>query len=322
MKVAHWTLFNGSGMHRVAEDLCAAERLFGVDSVLVRCDHSDFWQVGLDADVHVVHTHLPDCGRRPDSKIVYVTHGTPEHVFQSSVEEGLNKGYGAGDSFMLAYHWLKVSDAVVTWWPRAQKLWQQLCMKPKTIDLVSMGVDLDFWKPAQTRGKFSGNPSLFSAENCHYIKWPLDLVWMWPWVVSEVPDARLHLAYLPRDQHRWWSPLLYASDAAFKSYMTGDAFTKDDLKNAFASVDYYIGLVRYGDYNKICLEAKACGCKVISFAGNEYADYWLPEGDQRIMAAELVKILKGDVAPRTCRDIEGREEMAQGMIAIYNRILC
>lgn len=319
MKVAHWTLCNGSGMHRMAEDLSFAEKALGVNSVLVQCDDGRQWELGVDADVHVVHTHLPIVGKS-GSKIVYVTHGTPEHVFQSSVEDGLQKGYGAGDPFMLAYHWLKVSDAVVTWWPRAQALWQQLCMKPKTVDLVPMGIDLNFWRPIESRGRWSGAPSIFTAENCHYIKWPLDLVWMWSWVAQAVPGARLHMAYLPRDQHRWWYPLMYASDAAFTSISTGNAFSWEDLRNAFSSIDYYIGLVRYGDFNRICLEAKASGCKVISYAGNPYADYWIPEGDQRTMAAELVKILKGETAPRECQTIQSREKMAEGIIAVYNRI--
>lgn len=322
MKVAHWTLCNGSGMHRVAEDLSISESLLGVNSVLVQCDDIKQWELGVDADVHVVHTHLPDCGRKRSSKVVYVGHGTPEHVFKASVNEGLIKGYGCNDYFMLAYHWIKTADAVVVWWPRIQALWQQMCMKPKTIDLVPMGVDLDFWKPVRSLGKYAGKPSLLSAENCHDIKWPLDLVWMWPWVYENVPDARLHLLYVPKDEHRWWFPLLYGTDAAFKMYIAGHSFDKENLRNAFVSVDYYIGLVRYGDFNKVCLEAKACGCKVISYTGNPYADYWIPEGDQRVMAVELEKILKEEVAPRQCLDIPSRETMAKGMIAIYERVLC
>jgi glycosyltransferase involved in cell wall biosynthesis len=322
MKVAHWTMCNGSGMHRVAEDLSIAETALGLTSVLVQCDDVKQWEVGKDADVHVVHTHLPDCGRRKDSKIVYVGHGTPEHVFKESVTAGLMKGYGAGDFLMLAYHWIKVADAVVVWWPRAQALWQQICMKPKTIDCVPLGIDLDFWKPLATRGKWAGIPSLLSAENCHDIKWPLDLIWMWPWIFKNIPDARMHILYVPRDQHRWWFPLLYATDAIFKTFVSGDAFAKDDLRNAFNSVDYYINLVRYGDFNKVGLEAKASGCKVISYTGNPYSDYWLPEGDQRVMATELEKILKGEVAPRKCEDVPSRDETAKRMKAIYERILC
>lgn len=322
MKVAHWTLLNGSGMHRVAEDLSVAEKALGIDSVLVQCDDSTKWSVGADADIHVVHTHLPDFARRKDSKLVYVAHGTPEHVFKLSVQEGHLRGYGAGDYFMLAVHWIRNADATVVFWPRIQALWQQMCQKGRTIDCVPMGVDKEFWKPTLTQGKYAGTPSLLSAENCHDIKWPLDLIWMWPWITENVPEARLHLLYVPKDEHRWWFPLLYGTDALFKMFVAGNAFAPVDLRNAFNSVDFYVGLVRYGDFNKVCLEAKASGCKVISYVGNEYADYWVPEGDQRVIAQEIEKILKGEIAPRQCADIPSREDTAKGMIAIYNRILC
>lgn len=320
MKIAHWTTLNGSGMHRVAAEMAETERLLGLESVV----YNPFGTVpdhARTADIHVIHQHLPDEFHGDRFKKVYITHGTPEHVFQSSVEAGLNVGYGASDPFMLAQYWLKASDAVVTFWPRIQSIWQDLCQKPKKVDLVPMGIDLDFWGNGQSRGKYAGDPSVFTAENCHYIKWPLDLMIMWPWVVSAVPGARLHMTYLPRDQHRWWFPWMHANGCAFKSYISGNALSWPDLRNAFQSTDFYLGLVRYGDFDRICLEARAAGAKVVSWAGNEYAHYWLHEGDQREQAKELIAILKGEVEPRNVLDVPDRKQMAETMIRIYERIL-
>ncbi|HRR42392.1 MAG TPA: hypothetical protein P5244_14255, partial [Syntrophales bacterium] len=59
MRIAHWTEHIGSGMSRVAEDMAAQERLFGLDSHVF----SPFLAVGDDArqaDIHVIHQHLPD----------------------------------------------------------------------------------------------------------------------------------------------------------------------------------------------------------------------------------------------------------------------
>lgn len=321
MKVAHWTLCNGSGMHRMAEDISIAERAYGVDSVLVQCDDKTKWEVGYDADIHVNHTHLPDFPMKPGAKTVWIGHGTVEHCFQSAVEEGLNKGYGAGDTWMLVMHWLKRSDALVTFWPRQRDIWQTMVDKGRVVEYVPMGVDTSFWTPTPSLGKYAGTPSVFTAENCHYIKWPLDLVIMWPWITKEIEEARLHMVYLPRDQHRWWYPLMFANGTAFKSYTFGGAFDKVGLRNAFCSTDFYCGLVRYGDVNRVCLEAKASGSKVISFRGNEYSDYWITEGDQRIQAAEMVAILKGDVPPRPALPVPTVKETAARMLEIYARIL-
>ena len=319
MKIAHWTEKLGSGMSRVAEEMASIETSLGLESAV----YNPFLPVeeeARQADIHVVHQHLPDEFHHSGAKKVYVTHGTPEHVFQSSVEAGLNCGYGASDPLMIAQYWLKEADAIATFWPRIQAVWQGLCQKPKTVDLVPMGIDTEFWKPTETRGKYAGDPSLFTAENCHYIKWPLDLMIMWPWVTDKVPMARLHLHYLPRDQHRWWFPWMHQNGMAFKSYISGNSLEWPDLRNAFCSTDYFIGLVRYGDFDRLCLEARASGAKVISWAGNEYAHYWLHEGDQRVQAEELIAILKGEVEPRQAKDVPTKEEMAKAMLSIYERI--
>jgi len=320
VNIAHWTEQIGSGMSKVAEEMSAVERLLGLQSSVYN-PFLPVYDVAREADVHVIHQHIPDEFHGDKFKKVYVTHGTPEHVFQSSVEAGLNIGYGASDPFMIAQYWLSHADAVVTFWPRIQQVWQDLCQKPKKVDLVPMGIDLEYWAPTESRGKYAGNPSVFTAENCHYIKWPLDLIIMWPWVIKEVPLARLHMAYLPRDQHRWWFPWMHQNGCAFKSYIAGGALDWPTLKNAFVSTDYYIGLVRYGDFDRVCLEARAAGAKVISWAGNDYAHYWLHEGDQRQMAKELIAVLRGEVEPRPVFDVPDKRQMGEAMLAIYRRIL-
>lgn len=320
MKIAHWAFKNGSGLHKLAEELANAECALGHESVLVNNLDPNEWSKGLGADVSVLHSHIPDSIMPDIKKLVYCIHGTPEHVFQSSVEMGINQGYGASDPFMMAQHFLNVSDAVVTWWERSRDIWQSMCHKNAKVHYVPMGVDKEFWQPVQTRGKYAGTPSLFTAENCHYIKWPLDLFYLWPWVLKEIPTAVLHVHYLPRDQHRWFFPLINANGASYKSYISAPPLDKPELKNAFCSTDFYIGLVRYGDVNKICLEAKSCGAKVISYAGNEWADYWITEGDQRNMTKELLAILKGETQPRQSKPIPDISETAKGMIEVYESL--
>ena len=68
------------------------------------------------------------------------------------------------------------------------------------------------------------------------------------------------------------------------------------------------------------LESNACGAKTISYSGNEYSDFWLPEGDQRETAKLLLGILKGDVSPREKRPVEDIKNTALAMKAIYERI--
>jgi hypothetical protein len=281
-------------------------------------DNMDDWDGGMGADVHVSHSHIPDKVRTGKEKIVWFGHGTPENVFQTSVQ---NYNPDHGDCLMLNQYWLQNCDAAVTFWDRHQMIWQSMTHKNAKVYKIPMGIDKSFWHPVESQGKYAGSPSLFTAENCHQIKWPLDLFLMWPWVTEHVKDARLHVNYLPMDQHRAWFPLVNSNGAHFKSYMHTASLSHEDLRRVFASVDYYIGLVRYGDFNKICLEAKASGCKVISYLGNEYADYHIAEGDQRHMAARLIKILNGEVEANKTPDVPDISETAKAMKEIYEEIL-
>ncbi len=277
-----------------------------------------------DSDIFVAHTHFPlELKKRAkkSSKLVFPAHGTPEHVFRSSMEEGQNRGYGHGDGLMLYQYWLSHSDAVVTYWPRHQAIMQTMVDKNTKVHLVPMGIDTSFWKPGDSDGKWSGEPSVLTGENCHEIKWPLDLFLLWPWIYDKIPTACLHSIYLPNDQHRWWFPLVNRNGASFGAHISPLAFHGTALRNIFRSVDFQIGLVRYGDFNRMSLEANASGCKTISYRGNEYADFWVTEGDQRQIAAELFSILVGDTKPRVKTAVPDHLEMATGMKEIYEGLL-
>lgn len=320
MKVVHWSSKNGSGMHRMAEEIAEAEAAAGLSSMCLDGNNPLEVPQGIDADIHVVHTHLPDAVDDRKVKKIYVAHGTPEVVFNCSIQESV-KGHGAADGWMVSTHFLRTSDAVVTFWPRHAAIWQSMMDKRSTVDCIPMGINLAKWQGATSRGKWDGEPSLLTAENCHTIKWPLDLMIALPWVFDEIRKARLHLIYLPVDQAKWWGALTMNNGSAYRSYISSVALDYKELANAFASVDYYIGLVRYGDHNRICLEAKAAGCPVISYRGNEYADYWLDEGDQRTIAAQLRMILRGDVSKREALVVPDISETAGAMKKIYERLL-
>lgn len=332
MKIVHWTLDNGSGLNRISLNMCAEERKLGLDSYVCYTGSQpgsitkavpDLVQVLSDdqarvmADIHVAHSHLPD---GLSGKTIFIPHGTPEHCFAVAVEQGRYQGYVAGDPFMLSFYRLNHCDVTVTFWERHKFIWQT--MSPKAdVRCVPMGVDTDFWKPGQATGKWSGAPSLFSCENMHAIKWPLDLILAMPIIQEGVPGAVLHLHYLPLDSHRYWFPLLMANGAIYKTFASGGYFSPEELRKNFYNCDYYVSFVRYGDHNNMSMEAKASGCKVISYKGNPYADFWIDEGDQRIMGIQLIEVLNGITKPRETAPVPSIREMAEAMVNIYKSLI-
>ena len=313
-------------MHRVAESMALAETALGLDSRLADPTKPDEWAAHVDADVHVIHTHLPNRMRKMATKplrLVWVGHGTPDHVFQSACEEFEHGGYGHGDPIALTMHWIKEAHARVTFWPRHAWIYDQmLSTGARKTDVIPMGVDLSFWADGgATAGKFAGEPSMFTAENPHYIKWPYDLLTAWPTVAREFVEAKLHAVYLPRDMHRAFFPWFNQLGASFDSYISPGVFDRTFLRNAFRSTDYTVGLVRYGDLNHLSMQANAAGATTISYPGNEYADHWIPEGDQRVIAAELIAIVKGEREKRQKTPVPDIAETAKAMQTLYGEIL-
>lgn len=320
-KIAHWSLTNGSGLNSVAVDIAKAETALGHDSKTIPTDKikdgevdKSEWEWGMDADVHVAHSHIPDDVRDGKGKIMWIGHGTPEVCFQSAA---LEKQMGA---WGLVLYWLKEADANVTFWDRHKYIWESMCNKGRTVDLIPMGVDKEFWKPVKSRGKYAGEPSFLTNENSHQIKWCFDIAMAWPEIYKKHREARLHINYIPSNQLHAFYPLFYGNGTQFSSFITGNVLSKEDLRNAFVSIDYYISPVQYGDFNRICLEAKASGCKVISYAGNPYADYWLTLQDQRSIAQELIQIAKGEREARQTKEIPDIKDTASALIKIYERI--
>lgn len=323
MRIRHYSLCNGSGMHHAAMAMAEAERRLGHDAMVVDIDApgSPAWDGAPDADVHVIHTHLPDAiatrTTRPHAQ-VFVAHGTPEHIMENAIQAAETKAYGVSDGWMMLREHLRTADAVVTFWERHAAIYRSMVPRERPIHCVPMGVDLEFWRQGEDLGRFAGEPSVWMSENQHRMKWALDVLTAWPWVTARVPNARLHAHYIPVTHHRFFIDFANSNGAAYKSYLSAAIFPHAQLRNTWKSVDFHLSPVRYGDHNCLSMQAAAAGAKVISYRGNEYADFWITEGDQRRMAEELAAILKGEVTPRSDKTpVPSLEDMGQAMLAVY-----
>lgn len=325
MKICHWVKHNGSGMFAVAKTLHEAERKLGLDSHLVNVDEipSDRWDQYGDSDIHVPHTHFPNEMRKRLTrplKMIFPSHGTPELIVHTAIE-GIKQGYGHGDPLQLWMYWMKTADAIVTFWPRHQMIMQSMADKNTRVYLAPLGLDLEFWGQAKSKGKFTGTPSVMLSENSWFMKWGYDMFVCWPFIYEQIPDAVLHATYVPTDQHRVWLPLINRNGAHYGMHISPIIWSHEELRHVLNSVDYYWSGVRYGDMNRINLEALASGAKVISYRGNPFSHYWVTEGSQVEMIKELVPILKGEVEPRVPDSIPTDTEMAQSFKEIYESVL-
>lgn len=287
------------------------------------------WEWALDADVHISHTHIPEkIGALSFKKSVtkpyrwvFPVHGTPELVFEQSVEDARTNGYGSGTSFVHHQIGMQNADAVLAFVPRHRDLYDLATDKHTIIDLIPMGIDIPFWQAGTNIGKYDGRPSFFNCENQYPFKWGVELLRVWPLIRAELEEAVYHLTNIPGGLQRFVDVLAARYGSVRGAYVGSWSYDHANLRNILKQVDYYVSTVRYGDFNRISLEAGAAGTKVISNPGNVYADYWVPEGDQREMAKAIIAIGKGEVEPRAKTPIPSEQDMAQAAVHVYERIL-
>jgi len=111
MKIVHWVSKNQSGMHRMAEEIAGAELARGHQSICLGGHESDAVDIGRTAQIHVVHTYLPDWIDARTARLVYIAHGTPEYIFDSSIRESA-QGHGASDPWMIHTYFQRNADAM------------------------------------------------------------------------------------------------------------------------------------------------------------------------------------------------------------------
>lgn len=317
-------------MHHVAASMARAELAQGVEARLV--DPFDpaqqGWDLTLDADIHVSHTNIPErigahvfqqsCTK--PYRWVFPIHGTPEHVFESSIQDASTNGYNTGVSYAQHQWGMQNADAIMTFVPRHQWLYQIGTDKHTIVDLIPMGIDTHFWTGGASPGKYAGLPSFFSCENQHAFKWGIYLMRMWSRVREGLPSAVLHVANLPTNIQRF-ADMLVARYGARGVVAGSWRYDHPQLRDIMRSMDFYVSPVRYGDVNRACLEASAAGLRVISYPGNDYADYWMHEGDDRLTARDLIEIGKGEIAPRSKTPVPTEADMARAAINVYERVL-
>jgi hypothetical protein len=193
-------------------------------------------------------------------------------------------------------------------------------MTDKPVFCIPMGIKKDFWVK-QDLPPLAGTPALFTAENMHNCKWPIDMFFLWPHLMKSLPDARLHVTNIPINQQNWWWPLSYMNGSKYTMFMSAMRFDATSLRNYLSATPFYYSPVRYGDHNRISLEAAACGAKIISFEGNEYAHYWVHEGDQRRQLIDLVAILSGETIERSPFLVPDIKDMEEAMLQVYKAVL-
>jgi hypothetical protein len=333
MKIRHWVIQNQSGMHHLALAVAEGERRLGHDALVVDAANDDLWgdPAHRDADVYGIHSRIPSAviggirnasGKAP--RLVFYSHGIPEHLIELSVLDfnAVDKPNPI-DLWAMTRYWLKEADAFVVFCPRQQALYNTMLPRERRVDCVPLGVDRAFWSTEpNTIERLRGEPAVWMSENQNRIKWALDVLLAWPSVAAKVPSVYLHAHWIPMDLHRFFVDLANTNGATYHATITPKFYGHETLRMFWAGCDYMLATTRYGDNTCVTMQAEAAGLKTISYPGNEHASYWISEGDQRVMAAQLADIFTGTTPPRADKlPVPDITDMAKATIAVYSRTM-
>jgi len=340
MKIAHFCHMGvgTSGMYHTVAELITAENKLGMDAGLIDTNNYAGGNVddscgnfivskdlswADDADVYVLSSTIPDDYKRKGKPIVMILHGVPEDIFESELYQ-LDPANRAPFSTMLAYIKNPIFKAFVTLWKEHYYYYKEYV---PNLYYVPAGCNLDFWKPEGKRYRFnaSGSPNIMFCDSWRFYKHPYHLLHGILLAKRQLPELRLHLYGMPRDQKEIWYALLINTGM---QNLLGELDSHiPDLDDTYRGADMVITSMHIA--TRVIREATACGTPVIA-GGYEHTPYNFHPYKPSEMAEQIVRCWQDIQADpegvrRRCREtaVKYMDVMntARGLKKIYEKVL-
>lgn len=296
MKVAHYLNFapNLAGIYGTAKDLIIAERKQGIDAQAIDYGnglnppqrHSRVWckdgeietihpDFGLEADIIVRHSALPQKIFDAHKPIVMPLHGAPEYTFllehvgnsrvlREIMESAKNKDY----------------KAFITFWKENLFHWRILLPKDMLILYVPPAVDLNKFQPGGKLFDFGNkagdiNIVVTGVWRKEYTT-PYSVIFAAAkWIHDKHPNARLHVFGIPGDNAKYpknSGPVNQTLLALQRDKLVGHCFRiVGNLDEVYRSAD--MAITQHTIASRTVREALASGCPLVAAAGNKYTPY-------------------------------------------------
>ena len=343
IKVAHYAGHHphACGQYHTVKDLVLAERAKGINAGFVQCTvdskgqvksqpegkdgelviHNDRW--GMDADIIVRHTCIPQYIEHSGKPIIMCLHGRPESTYMlefldvmavfNLVTMKANKG--------------RNYEAAVYFWEEYRDIWETYMPKDK-LHFVPAMVDLNKFTPEGKKldfAKWSGRPNIVVADKFRHDITPFNVMQAAAKFQKEYcPEAKLHCFGLPPAKK---SNVLI--QGLQKQGVMGKAHTNvTNLDEVYRGADMLI--TPHVIATRIIREALASGLPIVAGTGCKYTPF---TGDSRDVGG-FAKAIKGcwDVmkntngllrasARKTAVDNFSAEKAADGMIKVFEEVL-
>ena len=218
------------------------------------------------AYVHVIHYTFDKRLGKLKPK-VFMAHGTPEAVIESSL-----KDKDPANALLAGAEWINKFEATIVTSQRAKMFWGAFdSTGGSKMNVVIKGIDLTWWQKSATTRDLPGEPSVLYGEVWRGIKHPALLFYAMNELYRRNDQARMNAWSLTTKRGMWEA---FIGQAGFWKFMGQENIpgVADYPEHFYSRGDVLVSPVQAGDVSRVAQEAMACGCPVVSWDTDPYKE--------------------------------------------------
>lgn len=269
-----------SGLYECTKDQIKFERKHGIDSQMAFFAHdkpkdstlSDdgwlspiSWSECKDADLYVVHHGLPEelNDKVNPKKKVLVVHGTVEYII---LEEIFSKAEKTG--FNQHINLLRDFDACVAVNPHDYDIYK-IYDEGDKLSMIHDAIDVDRFTIEGYQHPFVHHPQILFCDSLRINKHPAHAIWAMQEVIKKIPTAKLSIVGLDLQSILTWRNIILRSPGqSLTMGMENIQLMTNEVRPYMRGADILVNGNMSGIPSRVELEAMACGCQIISYAGD------------------------------------------------------
>lgn len=286
LKILHFSNWapRRSGLYECTRDQIKYERKMGLDSQMaiyeIENPSEDWEDEGLkpvswdwaeQADLYVIHRGLPEKVKTKwPKKTVMVIHGTSEFLLLEEIFSKANK-----TPFNTHINLINSCDASVAVNEHDYAIYK-LYDKDNKLTLIHDAIDISKFTIDGYKHEYMKHPQILYADSLRVNKNPAHIIWAMTEIVKTIPTARLSILGLNLETILTWRNIILRSpNRVLDAWIENTQLEVTEVRPYMRGADILYNGNMSGISSRVEMEAMACGCQVISYAGK--FTKWHPE---------------------------------------------
>ena len=299
MKVIHFSNWapRRSGLYECCKDGIKYERKLGIDSQIAIYEKEKpessliddewlkpiSWKECEDADLFVIHRGLPNELEKLKKPNIVVIHGTVEFLMLEELFSNAEK-----TPFNTHINLIKNCDAAVSVNSHDYDIYKLYDPKDK-LTMIHDAIDVERFTIEGHQYPFNHHPQILFCDSLRPNKFPSHAIWTMAEVIKKIPGARLTVVGLDLLGILTWRNLILRSpNNHLAANIENIQLLTNDVPSYLRGADIVINGNMSGIPSRTELEAKACGCSVISYGG-EFTKWICKPFDIKSMAEKIIE---------------------------------